>query len=530
MIVTNTTDSHYWRRYGSVLTLCYALVLMSGCRSTTGDLPSDAAAPLSETELNSLWTERTIGARVTDSPVKLGVSRNGLVVVTSEPYKLRAWFSDDNAYSAAESLSTSISNRLHIAAVGNVSGGLIAAANQYDTFIPELWFSVDGTSWAIHPTLISSTAADLGAIIAAGNRTIIGGARRVSGHQRGSPFIPTIWHSQDLLAWTQIELDPNGQSIVSKLVQTDRGIFALASGIGANLWQTVDEGSSWVNVAMPSPSPGWSELGISDITYGNGVLAAVGQTWKTNGETAIALFSSSDHGITWHRGNIPDSIALRLGHEYQASFAANAFWIVTERIHSPKGASGVDRCYVDIESCQQADEAVVLRSANGSQWSEIDLSSLNLPADIQLNAIVGQGAGIQLIIGAANDIHSWSWPTAASPAVKEAPKTLAPPALELTQTGDDLAIGTTYRFPLYAHCGMAYLAEFNGMQWYLADAPHGTFHAGAGQTPNPKWPVVSQTIFGFVTLIDADTIEYSIDNGDVIGRYHSSNAAPPGCD
>ena len=37
------------------------------------------------------------------------------------------------------------------------------------------------------------------------------------------------------------------------------------------------------------------------------------------------------------------------------------------------------------------------------------------------------------------------------------------------------------------------------------------------------------TIFGFATLVDENTIEYTIADGEVIGVYEPSDEQPPGC-
>lgn len=110
-----------------------------------------------------------------------------------------------------------------------------------------------------------------------------------------------------------------------------------------------------------------------------------------------------------------------------------------------------------------------------------------------------------------------------------APTTSSGLDLELVDWNDDLEPGVTYRYPLFIHCGMQYLANFNGTHWYLTDAPHGTAASGSPGSLPEGWPIEDETIDGMVRLTDETTIEFSIPEVGVIGVYEASPSPPPDC-
>ena len=212
---------------------------------------------------------------------------------------------------------------------------------------------------------------------------------------------------------------------------------------------------------------------------------------------------------------------------YQVQWAGDAFWIITSRWFDTW--DDPDRCYVDLSSCQAFSEPVVLRSADGFEWAEIDLSALDPPEYFGLDGVVETANGV-VIVGSERNLLVWNWPSNAAPPLRVPPDALEAPEFDLARYDAELEVGVTYRYPLYIHCGMDFLGGMNDRYWYLLDAPEGTIETGAGQQPDPNWPVAHQTIFGFITLVDENTIRYTIGGGEVIGVYGPSDERPPGCD
>jgi hypothetical protein len=100
----------------------------------------------------------------------------------------------------------------------------------------------------------------------------------------------------------------------------------------------------------------------------------------------------------------------------------------------------------------------------------------------------------------------------------------------LAHRGDQLAIGMTYRYPLYIHCGMGTLGEFNNRWWVLVEgSAEVNPEIGAGDQPPPHWPIAQQAIIGTITVIDNDTIAYSIPTGETIAHYQPVDIANAMC-
>ena len=104
------------------------------------------------------------------------------------------------------------------------------------------------------------------------------------------------------------------------------------------------------------------------------------------------------------------------------------------------------------------------------------------------------------------------------------------PTVELTPVPEDgvLEPGVRYHAPLYVHCGMDWL-YLGDRSWRRSDdGPD--LHTGAGDEAAEGWPEAQQTLFGFATLTDDGTVEYTIGDGEVIATYELVEEQPPGCD
>ena len=97
----------------------------------------------------------------------------------------------------------------------------------------------------------------------------------------------------------------------------------------------------------------------------------------------------------------------------------------------------------------------------------------------------------------------------------------APAAADLVTVaeGEEPEVGVRYAAPLYIHCGMEWL-YLGDQPWQRTDGGAET-ETGAGQAPPDDWPVAQQTIFGFATLTDEGTVEYSI------GPTTTPRSSPP---
>jgi hypothetical protein len=77
---------------------------------------------------------------------------------------------------------------------------------------------------------------------------------------------------------------------------------------------------------------------------------------------------------------------------------------------------------------------------------------------------------------------------------------------------------------------MGFLGQFNDRSWVLVDGSTEWDSAvDPSAAPPAHWPIAQDYIFGTITLVDDDTIEYSIPTGEVIAVYEASVTAPQGC-
>ena len=84
--------------------------------------------------------------------------------------------------------------------------------------------------------------------------------------------------------------------------------------------------------------------------------------------------------------------------------------------------------------------------------------------------------------------------------------------------------GRRYAMPLYVHCGMGWLGA-DGRTWQLVGPDPG------GDDGYPaRWPLVGESLYGFVTLVAPDTVEYSIGPDEVVATYEPATTTPPGCE
>ena len=85
---------------------------------------------------------------------------------------------------------------------------------------------------------------------------------------------------------------------------------------------------------------------------------------------------------------------------------------------------------------------------------------------------------------------------------------------------------------MHVHCGIGNpLGHFDGRYWYFTESPAG-LPATAGVNDLPAhWPIAEgeEHILGLLTGTDANTIEYHLPTGEVVGIYTASDNESPGC-
>ena len=524
-----------FRRFFGLVVVGFSLLAV-GCGSpspsteiaggSTTSTPVDSAPTTTTGEPVVEWTTTELGPRGVDSGVAAAAFGERTVVVSSDDGGLAAWVDAGEGWVDAAIGDGPSNERLSVAAAAEVPGGALVVVNDFESFVPQLWFSADGESWEELPAAGIDRPAEVIAVTTIDGVVLVVGSLRVNEDPSQGPFEPVVWRSEDLVTWKTASVETQGEGSVYDVVDADAGLLAVGRGKGgAALWRSLDGGESWVSAPAPEIA-GVDGREFYDIAVGDEIVVAVGESWGGSGGRGLVIVNSADGGQTWARASLDAVTAAGLGSAYRIHRAADAFWVIANRRFDAWADPG--RCYVDLPSCQGFSEPVVLRSDDGSSWAEIDLEALELPEYFDLHGVVGAADGVSLV-GSGENLLVWSWPSFSAPPLRTPPDVLTPPDIELVTWDSQLEVGVTYRYPLYIHCGMGYLANFNDTHWYLADAPEGETETGAGQAPDPEWPVAQESIFGFVTLIDDVTIEYTIPSGDVIGVYTSSSEQPPGC-
>lgn len=474
------------------------------------------ASPSSVEPLAPQWTTAELGEPDVDTRVAVAAVGESVVVMLATGERLAAWVDAGDGWTPADVGREAVGARVQVQALGAVSGGVLAVVNYREAPAPELWFSADGSSWEQLSAEGLDGPAWVGTLAATGAGVLIVGA--LSSEE--GPFEPVLWRSEDLTTWTTTEIHARGD-----VVAAGSSLLVAGPGLGgALMWRSGDDGRTWEPVPAQEVDGGEGLL-LNDMAAGNGAVVAVGSSEEDM--QGFAVLSSSDDGRSWVRTELDPGTAAGLrGSGAGVQRAGGAFWIIASRYFD--AWDHYDRCYVDVASCQAYAEPVVLRSTDGIHWAEVDIDAVDPPEYYWAHDVVDAGDGVVLVRSAPSVLVS-RWPSSAAPPLRAPPETLEAPAFELAWNTVELAVGTTYRLPLYIHCGMDYLADLNGRHWYLAEAPKGTVETGAGHKPPSNWPVAQQTIFGYVTLIDDNTIEYTITDGDVIATYEPSDKQPPGC-
>lgn len=490
---------------------------------TTVSVPE---APVAEipVEVVGPWSESILGAPISNSPLSTAVGDAGVVAVSSASDELVAWFDDGTGLVQAEVDDAGLMPESEFVSVGGVTAldvGFAAVGHSFPAFDPLMWRSDDGSTWKLSDHVGLDGPVEFRTVASTGSTTVIGGAVLDGSDPISGRFSPAVWTTEDLRSWTRVDLEMQAEARVMSLISTPSGLLAFVSSdnAGGSIWRSDDGGLTWERDQANSDALGLRRWVVFDTAVHRDVVVAVG--WSMEGERPL-LASSSDGGSTWVSTNTADFRADGIRVIRTVAVVDGRFWASTFRAFD--SSVDVDRCYQDLSLCDDnRAEVVVLESSDGSSWGELDLHGLESDGPYEFDAIVAAGEHVSLIGADDGDLVSWTWSEGTELGLREpAPKR---PAVEipLVEWGTDLAVGELRRYPLYIHCGIDVLGNFNGTYWSLHEVP-------SGAAREADWPVAQQTIFGHVMLTDSDTIEYQMPDGQVIGIYRPSNAEPVGCD
>lgn len=226
--------------------------------STTVEAPTTpSAAPTTTpptspptTAAPAIWERQTLGAAPVDSEI-VGASAHGTTVLLAgyEGGDARAWVSRGRTFEPADIPATD-DELLMFAAVQALDDGFIAIGSGYPSFVPRVFTSIDGSSWARATTSGLDMPADIHALAATPSGLMAVGSLRVGDDPSSGPFEPAVWVSLDGLTWSHAASPvPAGDGYdahIADLVATTEGVVAVTSVDGrVGFWRSNDDGASW---------------------------------------------------------------------------------------------------------------------------------------------------------------------------------------------------------------------------------------------------------------------------------------------
>jgi hypothetical protein len=393
------------------------------------------------------------------------------------------------------------------------------------------WTSPDGATWeAVEDLTGFDGPAEVSAVVRTPDGYVAVGWLRIGDGALGG-WRATSWRSSDGRAWDQVPLASDGSTTSAvDLAVVDGDLVALANSDRAPLvWRSEDGGATWQrHDVLVDGAPARASLTALEVEGGVLVAAA---TEETDRGSAALVARSTDGGRTWSEVVLPAETALDVGHLGSVGVDDDGtFWLAGSRSFDP--FTDPDRCYADLERCAGPPRPLLLHSADAATWDEVDTGSLVTGEQLDVERIeapaeggtavlaVGEG-GLTLLTSADG---AAVLPVVAPPEVAEPDGTMPP----LAEWEQDLEVGTVYRYPLYTHCGIGQLGVFDDRLWVQVDGPDA--HTGAGEEIPEGWPQAGGSIYGYLTLVDEDTIEYSIEvGGEAVATYEPVDAEPDGC-
>ncbi|HEX7131747.1 MAG TPA: hypothetical protein VF228_04195 [Iamia sp.] len=369
--------------------------------------------------------------------------------------------------------------------------------------------SPDGLEWTVQETTGLDQPADVSEVVATDDGLVAVGALRTGSEPAMGGFRPVAWHSSDGTEWTQVDLPaPEGDGSVHDVVATDDGL--VATGGDGLLWAGAADGT-WEAIT-PEGLPAavtMSELAV----VGDDVLASGHDSTAEDPHSAATTFArSADGGRTWTPVAEPPAgeqgegwaPPLRVG-------AGRVFTLLTSYIDP---GANPELCYADIELCRGGSENVLYASDDdGESWGRVDLADLG-DEDTRVDSVLASDDRIVLLSTGEDTIWLWSAPASSTLPVEDEP-VLPEADVRFLEEGEEPEVGVEYAVPLYTHCGIDWL-YLGGEPWERTDdGPENTGSNG--------------DVYGFATLVDEDTVEYSLADGKVIATYGPPTREPEMC-
>lgn len=425
---------------------------------------------------------------------------------------------------------------------------------------PRMWFSRDGERW--HRFALPGAEAGhhhAGVTSVGGERE---GLVHIAAGGSEDALLPGVWHSSDAREWTRVlDEDFSGAGFVYQVRWTDLGFVAVgdvrpggeAGPIQPGVWVSPD-GREWERVVHETAEG--SALTVVEFNGETIALGALdgrpvawgsedGRRWDRRylpgrgGVHAAAplpdrvvVLGTSARGFTaWTSADGVHWEVAAGGRAFGAEGEAHGEGEPAEAVPFADGVLATARlqlrtdprwCYVEVTTCMLP-TTELLFSRDGASWEVLaPPEGLTRPypepaiASFEGRLVVAGLAGRRLGVWLAEGLP------ASTPLE---PETAPELPFEIVEWGATLEPGVEYGYPLYTHCGIEVLGEFNGKVWLLESEP----------ADAPDWrswvAQYDQHLYGTLRLVRPDRIEYSVPDG-VVAFYAptGSNRFLGGCD
>ena len=477
-----------------------AVVIAAACSD-------DDVAGVATSDRTDAWISQPLGEPGDDTMALLVADDDTLVAITTDQRGvLRAWVADEDG--RFDEATTPAGDGFDLIAAAAGDGGFIAAGRTADFVHTTIWFSEDGREWTSIEDPAFAHPADVASIVAVDEGFVAAGALRGE-HET---FTPVIWRSDDGSRWEQVEVgdDEGGFGAVTAIGDT------VIAAVGDALWQSDDGGRTWDSGAIDTPRDVDAIAGLAGT--GDDTLVLVdGDTGGMGGDGGVWV--SDDRGDTWRAADTSPDTAFDVGNSLWLSDRAAVLGLV--------GYEGVTidpaSCYVHLDTCDggQPDAHVVI-SRDGATWRRLDLTGID-PPPFNAYDVGALPDGRVVVLGSTGGkLVAWTWDGDEPPTATTTTAASEPNPMPMAQRGQTLDVAVTYRFPLGLHCGIGHLGEFNGQMWAI-DGPEPPIA--------DHWPVAGGVLYGFVTMVARDRVEYWADAGgdEVIAAYAPYVGEPVMC-
>ncbi len=478
-----------------------------------------------------------------DGAVQVASDGDHVVVVTASDEGVIAGFAADGGgrFEAGEPTVTGV-EFLHLGGVARFAEGWVALGSGglrddgEPLFAVQGFRSADGQTWSPVEATGLDRPGDVTGVVAVEGGLVAAGMLRTAELPSQGGFVPVAWHSPDGEGWTAVLLPPGGgdQGSVFGLAVTGGEVVAVGEVGGAGVvWASADRGASW-DVVRRDGLPATSS--VNDIAaQGNVLVASVTAAGREASQTASPsegvpvgehqLWRSDDGGQHWRAVAQPPP--ANRGETVPFPLFAGGGRFFTLGYSFIDGFADPELCYADLQLCQVGATVALYASDDGDRWRRIDTSGVADGDGERIEAVTATGAAQAVVLGrVADGVGVWTWAAGAPLPDQDEP---VDPTTDVEVLGEQATpqVGRRYGLPLYIHCGMEWL-YVAGQPWQRTDDGPDV-ETGAGDAVPAGWPVAQQTIFGYVTLVSGDLIEYSLEDGEVIATYAPATQPPGGC-